>query len=324
MRPRRPMIWGAHSGMGRTLGMAATDSKGPGGSTPGPTLSSLLPLQPGRLRPRAARGWDTLGPRRLPAQVFPEQAQGGHHLHSAQPPSPVPGRALRPSSPPRLPSPAAAPTYAAQPLGEVAPAGALGSPVQPARPVQNRLLQGQGAPHSPDARGGHGKEAGATDDDDSRGPAALLFHSPLGTLAPWLPRLQALGARRTRRTGPGAPPSTGQEAAPHAGKREDPACGVPGLGSDHPTTYPTGVSLARPSPRRPQVGTRAQSGIPNWSDVGKRLLALGKGKSWREEPLYLEPKGVGEHKEGELPRTDRRALSHSRAPAPQAPPQSAL
>lgn len=107
MRPRRPMVWGAHSGMGRTLGMAATDSKGPGGSTPGPTLSSLLPLQPGRLRPRAARGWDALGPRRLPAQVFPEQAQGGHHLRSAQPPIPVlvpgPGPAPLQPAPPPLP-----------------------------------------------------------------------------------------------------------------------------------------------------------------------------------------------------------------------------
>lgn len=211
--------------------------------------------------------------------------------------------ALRPSSPPRLPSPAAAPTYAAQPLGEVAPAGALGSPVQPARPVQNRLLQGQGAPHSPDARGGHGQEAGATGDDDSRGPAALLFHNPLGTLAR-LPRLQALGARRTRRTGPGAPPSTGQEAAPHAGKREDPACGVPGLGSDHPTTYLTGCPSRAPAPGDPRSAPGRNRGSRTGATLENASLALGKGKSWRGEPLYLEPKGVGEHKEGELPRTD--------------------
>lgn len=230
-------------------------------------------------------------------------------------------RALRPSSPPRLPSPAAAPTYAAQPLGEVAPAGALGSPVQPARPVQNRLLQGQGAPHSPDARGGHGQEADATDDDDSRGPAALLAAPWHGSPAcrPWArgaPGEPALAPRPARARKPH--PTLGGERTLLAGYRASVLI--------TPQHIHGGVPRAPQPPETPEVGTRAQSGIPKWSDAGKRLLALGKGKSWRGEPLYLEPKGVGEHKEGELPRTDRTAGAESqpRPSAPSAAPKRSL
>lgn len=138
---------------------------------------------------------------------------------------PGPGRSLGDGAP-RHP-PAAAPTYAAQLPVEVAPAGPLTAPVQPARPFQHDLLQGEGASRPP--RAGRSHEPGRPGvAHRGEGRTARSLCSPAHAV-----RLPAAGAPpRPEEPAPGGAPRPARAGKPRPYlEGEDPA-GPGGLAAE--------------------------------------------------------------------------------------------
>lgn len=193
-----------------------------------PALPPSLLRRPGSLRP-GARGKKKSGPEPKPAPpTFPSPfSRGGtNQAKGTSPPSfpgvsgaergggaapglgSAPSRSGRPCPHPHLPPLAASPTYAAKLPVEVAPAGLLAAPVQPARPFQHHLLpQGEGAARPPGAGRSHERGRPGVAHSEARRTARSLCST----------------AHAARRPAAGAPPRPEEPApseAPRPARRE--------------------------------------------------------------------------------------------------------